>query len=172
MANVGPETPISIWNAELVAIYISAGHDYWTKQGEGRLQHGISELGEVQCVAGMGLRGDRYFGCKPDHKGQVTFLDADVVDAVRERFKLPRLPASVFRRNLIVRGVDLSQWLKQRFVFQGIEFEGSQECHPCDWMNRVVGDGCEAFMQEAFRGGLRARIKTDGVLRVGHAHNG
>ncbi len=166
LANSGPDSVLPDWEAELVAIYTSSGHDYWTRQGEGRLQHGIRGLSEVECVAGLGLRGDRYFGHKPDHKGQVTFLDADVVDAIRVRFELPRLPASVFRRNLIVRGINLSDWVQRRFVFQGIVFEGSEECRPCQWMNRVVADGCEAFMSEAFRGGLRARIKSDGLLKT------
>lgn len=118
-------------------------------------------------VIKKGLRGDRYFGYKPDHRGQVTFLDADVVDKIRERLQLAKLPASIFRRNLIVRGSDLSQWVGKRFRFQGVEFQGSQECRPCQWMDRVVAQGAEACMSEAFRGGLRARIQTNGTLRVG-----
>ncbi|MDB6069857.1 MAG: hypothetical protein JWL81_1028 [Verrucomicrobiales bacterium] len=154
--------------AELVSIYISSGHDYWGRQGEGRFQSGISRVDEVECVAGKGLRGDRYFGYRPDFKGQVTFFDATVVAAVRENFKLPKLPASVFRRNLLVQApdLDLSQWLGKRFRFQGIEFEGSQECKPCYWMDRVVAPGTENFLSPSFRGGLRARILTDGILRA------
>ncbi|MES2925137.1 MAG: MOSC domain-containing protein [Verrucomicrobiota bacterium] len=155
------------WQAELVAIYISPGHDYWGKQGEGRLQNGITALNEVECVAGKGLRGDRYFGYRADYKGQVTFFSAEVVDEVREHFQLPKLPASVFRRNLIVRGVDLRKWVGRRFRFQGVEFEGSQECRPCHWMDRVIAPGGEDFLKGRFRGGLRAKIIGNGFLRVG-----
>ncbi len=154
------------WHARLLRIYISAGHDYWGKQGEGRMQHGITAVNEVECVAGKGLRGDRYFAYRPDFKGQVTFFDAAVVDAIRETFKLPKLPASVFRRNLIVQGVDLQAWMGKRFQFQGIEFEGSQECKPCPWMDRVIADGAQEFLKPKFRGGLRAKILTSGILRV------
>lgn len=161
-----PAQPLPVWTAELHHIFISAGHDYWGKRGEGRLQHGITEVREIECVAGMGLRGDRYFAYRPDFKGQVTFFDMNVVEDVRIQFKLPKLPASVFRRNLIVRGTDLSQWLGKRFLFQGVEFEGCQECKPCHWMDRVVEEGAEQFLKKAFRGGLRARIRTSGVLRV------
>jgi hypothetical protein len=160
-------SPPPPWDAELLQIFISAGHDYWGRQGEGRLQNGITELKEIECVAGMGLRGDRYFGYKPDFKGQVTFFDFAVVEEVRHHFKLPKLPASVFRRNLIVRGVDLQEWGKRRFTFQGIEFEGSQECKPCHWMDRVIADGGEEFLKGKFRGGLRAKILTSGILHVG-----
>ena len=159
------------WTAELVAIYISKGHDYWGRQGEGRLQNGIESLDEVECVAGKGLAGDRYFGYRTDFKGQVTFFDEAVLEEVRTQFKLPRLPGSVFRRNLLVRGLQLGHWLGKRFVLQGIEFEGTQECKPCDWMSRVIADGAEDFMKGQFRGGLRARILTSGTLRVGRHHD-
>jgi len=162
-----PEAEARPWEeARLLEIHISPGHDYWGRKGEGRMQHGITRLDEVECVAGKGLRGDRYFAYRPDFKGQVTFFDAVVADEVRTHFKLPKLPASVFRRNLIVRGADLSKWLGKRFTFQGVVFEGAQECKPCEWMSRVVAPGCEEFLKPKFRGGLRARILTDGILRV------
>lgn len=158
---------VPVWDeVRLLDIFISAGHDYWGKRGEGRMQHGITRVEEVECVAGKGLKGDRYFGYKPDFKGQVTFFDAEVFEEVRAHFKLPKLPASVFRRNLIVQGADLTKWLGKRFVFQGIEFEGAQECKPCEWMSRVIADGAEEFLKPRFRGGLRAKIRTSGVLRV------
>ena len=159
-----PESPE--WKAELRHIFISAGHDYWGRQGEGRMQHGVTSPPEIECVAGMGLRGDRYFGVRPDAKGQVTFFDVAVVEEVRRVFALPKLPASVFRRNLIVAGVTLAQWKYRRFRFQGVEFEGSQECTPCEWMDRVVASGTREFLKENFRGGLRARVVTSGTLRM------
>jgi MOSC domain-containing protein YiiM len=149
-------------------IYISTGHDYWGRQGEGRLQNGILEVAEIECVAGKGLRGDRYFGHRPNYKGQVTFFDLKTVEDVRQLFKLPKLPALVFRRNLVVEGLDLRTCLGKRFVFQGIAFEGCQECKPCHWMDRAVAPGAEDFMKTLFRGGLRARVLEDGMLRVGH----
>jgi Uncharacterized protein conserved in bacteria len=150
----------------LEKIYVSPGHDYWGRQGEGRLQHGIVDVPEVECIEGKGLVGDRYFGYRADYKGQVTFFEQEVVEQIREAFKVPKLPSSVFRRNLIVRGVRLKEWLGKRFVFQGIEFEGCQECRPCHWMSRVVEEGTEAFMKTDFRGGLRAKAITSGTLRV------
>jgi hypothetical protein len=148
-------------------IWISPGNDFRGRHGQERLEHGIQRLREVECVAGMGLRGDRYFGYKPDFKGQVTFLDAGLVQAVRDRFSKPDLSSSVFRRNLVVRGVDLGEWVGRRFCFQGIEFEGSEECKPCYWMDAAVAPGAEVFLKADHRGGLRARILSDGVLRVG-----
>jgi molybdopterin synthase catalytic subunit len=154
------------WQADLLEIWISPGNDFRGRHGQSRLENGIQSLSAVECVAGMGLLGDRYFGCKPDYKGQVTFLDAATVQAVRERFSQPDLSSSVFRRNLIVQGVDLSAWVGKKFRFQGIEFEASEECKPCYWMDEAVAPGVEGFLASSFRGGLRARILSDGVLKV------
>jgi molybdopterin synthase catalytic subunit len=158
------------WQADLLEIWISEGNDFRGRHEKGRLDHGIRGVFEIECVAGMGLRGDRYFGYKPDFKGQVTFFDAAAVQAVREHFSVTDLSSSVFRRNLIVRGIDLGAWKGKRFRFQGIEFEASEECKPCYWMDEVVGPGAEEFLKGNFRGGLRARILTDGILRVKKAY--
>jgi molybdopterin synthase catalytic subunit len=154
------------WKAGLLEIWISPAHDFRGHHGGVRGDHGVSLLDQVECVAGMGLRGDRYFGHKEDFKGQVTFFDADAVQAVRDHFGKPELSGSVFRRNLIVSGVDLSAWVGRKFRFQGIEFEGSEECRPCYWMDEAVGPGAEEFLKPRCRGGLRARILSDGILRA------
>lgn len=150
----------------LEEIWLSDGNDLRGRHGKGRLHHPTRQVKEVECVAGMGLKGDRYFGFKPDFKGQVTFINAETLAAVRETFSLPDLTASAFRRNLVVRGADLSHWLGKRFRFQGVEFEGSEECKPCEWMNETAAPGVEEFLKPDFGGGLRARILTDGRLRV------
>lgn len=162
-----PADGLPEWRAELLEIWISRGNDFRGHHGGPRGQHGIENVPEVECVAGMGLKGDRYFGYKPDFKGQVTFFDADAVQALRDEFQRPDLSAGEFRRNLIVRGIDLSAWVGKRFVFQGIAFEGSEECKPCYWMDEAVAPGAEEFLKSRFRGGLRARILSDGTLRIG-----
>lgn len=148
-------------------IYVSSGHAYWVKRGEETLRHEISRVDRVECVAGRGLSGDRYFGGKPNQKSQVTLMARQAIEEIRIEFGLPDLPASVFRRNLVVDGPPLSELLGERFWIQGVEFEGSQECAPCLWMDRMVADGAKRFMSEHFRGGLRARILSDGILTTG-----
>lgn len=153
-------------SAVLSEIWISGGNDFRGRHGIGRLHHGVQRVAQVEAVAGMGLRGDRYFGYKENYKGQVTFFDAATVAAVQDLFSVPELSAAAFRRNLVVSGVDLSEWLGREFEFQGIRFVGAEECKPCYWMDEAVAPGVEAFLKDGFRGGLRARILTDGVLRA------
>lgn len=156
---------LAVWKADLKEIWISPGNDFRGRHGMERAQNGVIPLMAVECVAGMGLRGDRYFGYKPDYKGQVTFFEADVTDQVKSAFGLEQLCSSVFRRNLMVSGVRLRDWVGRRFVFQGVEFEGTEECKPCYWMDKAVASGVEDFMKIDARGGLRARILSNGTLR-------
>ncbi|MDA8743324.1 MOSC domain-containing protein [Rubripirellula amarantea] len=149
---------------KLTKIIVSPGHDYWVGKGELTLQHGTQSPNEVVCEAGKGLVGDRYYHGRSNRKGQVTFIDEAVINAIRQRFDLAELDDSLFRRNLIVSGADLSTFLGKRFELQGVEFEGSQECRPCDWMDRMIAPGVKEFLQENFRGGLRAKVITSGRL--------
>lgn len=164
-SDAGASSSAPTLDARLLEIIISPGHDYWGRQGQGRLQSGVIQCQEIECVAGKGLRGDRYFGYRENFKGQVTFFDHTVYERIKTLFKLPRLPASIFRRNLIVAGADLGSLIGRQFRFQDVLFEGTQECHPCHWMDRAVADGVEEFMKSEARGGLRARVLTSGLLR-------
>jgi MOSC domain-containing protein YiiM len=60
--------------------------------------------------------------------------------------------------------VDLNTLIGVEFEVQGVRFLGSAECSPCYWMDRAFAPGAEAALKG--RGGLRAKILSDGVLRV------
>ena len=119
----------------------------------------------MKCRAGFGLEGDRFYGYRPGYKGQVTFFKWETLLAAREKFGVPALAPSVFRRNVVVEGIDLDQLLERRFTLGGVEFEGTGEARPCHWMNAVVAPGAEDWLMG--RGGLRAKVLTDVKLSVG-----
>ena len=163
MANFGSGGDMTI-EPLVEAIVVSPGHDYWVKKGEPPLQHGASRVSRAELVAGRGILGDRYAAKPRNHKGQISFIAAEVVDEIRRTFNRPELPVTVFRRNLVVRHLDLAELVGKRFSVQGVEFEGVQECKPCSWMDRMVAEGTRKFMLREFRGGLRAKILSDGVI--------
>jgi MOSC domain-containing protein YiiM len=121
------------------------------------------ELVTVECVAGRGLRDDRYFDFKTDYKGQVTFFSLEVFDELRDALQVQGIPPSAVRRNIFTRDVDLNSLIEQDFEVQGVRFHGTEESRPCDWMNRAIAPGAKEFLKG--RGGLRARILCDGTLR-------
>jgi MOSC domain-containing protein YiiM len=120
------------------------------------------EVATVECVAGRGLRGDRYFDHQENYKGQVTFFSLEVFGELCGALRVQSVSPSRVRRNVFTRDVDLNQLIGKDFEIQGIRFHGTEECRPCYWMNRAVAPGAEEFLRG--RGGLRARILSDGVL--------
>lgn len=144
-------------------LFISTGHNYFGHHGQPAGENPVLEVEQVECVAGEGLRGDRFFGYRPDYKGQVTFFAWEVFEALRNELGLPAVDASALRRNVIIEGVALDRLIGEEFTVQGVSFVGVEECRPCYWMDRALDRGAEAWMKG--RGGLRARIVTNGFLR-------
>jgi len=135
------------WEIELVHLFVSEGHDYLGRHGKESLDHGIEDPDLIECVAGRGIRGDRYFDHKENYKGQITFFDHGVYEAVKREFDLPELAASAFRRNVILKDVPLPELIGKPFALQGLEFEGVEEAAPCYWMNEAAADGVHEFLK-------------------------
>ena len=153
--------------ARLRHIFVSPGHNYFGHHDQPSGTHPIVEVEHVECVAGRGLRGDRFFDFKEDYKGQVTLFSWEVFETLRRERGQPELSPAALRRNLLVEGLDLNVQSGVQFELQGVVLESSGECKPCYWMDQAVAPGAEEFLRSRFRGGLRARILSDGILRVG-----
>jgi MOSC domain-containing protein YiiM len=143
-------------------LFISPGHNFFGHYGQPPGEHSIAAVEQIECVAGHGIRGDRFFDYKPDYKGQITFFAMEVFDALRGELNLPDARLQAARRNAFVRGVDLNTLIGKQFEVQGVCFEGVEESRPCYWMNHALGPGAEEWLRG--RGGLRCRVLTDGAL--------
>jgi MOSC domain-containing protein YiiM len=148
-------------------IFISPGHNYFGHHGRAPDEFPLLEVPQIECVAGRGIRGDRFFDYRADYKGQITFFSAEVFAELLHAFGLTNKSAGALRRNVIVSGIDLNDLIGLDFEMQGVRFLGTAHCKPCYWMDTAIAPGTEKFL--AGRGGLRAGILTDGRIRVGHA---
>ena len=149
---------------KICQLFISPGHNFFGHHGQPAGENPVVEVGEVECVAGSGLVGDRFFGFKENYKGQITFFSGEVFEEICRQLGATGKSPGVTRRNVITAGVDLNSLIGKKFILQGVEFEGVCECSPCYWMDAAIAPGAEAALQG--RGGLRARILTGGKLRV------
>ena len=145
-------------------IFISPGHNFVGRHGQPPGEHATMEVPQVRCIPGRGLEGDRYFDFKDDYKGQVTFFARETYESICAQFGVHDKQPGVFRRNIITGGLDLNALIGMEFELQGVRFLGTQESAPCHWMNTAFAEGAEEALKG--RGGLRAKILTDGVLRV------
>jgi MOSC domain-containing protein YiiM len=149
-------------------IFTSPEHNYFGHHGRPPGEAPFLETPAIECIAGRGIRGDRFFDYKDDYQGQVTFFSREVFDELGRELGLTNKSPGVLRRNVIVSGVDLNELIGVEFELQGVPFRGSQHCKPCDWMNLAFGPGAEPFLRPG-KGGLRARILSDGRISVGDA---
>ena len=154
---------IELDNTIIHNIFISEDHNFYGHHEKVPGTNPMVEVDEVICEAGKGIVGDRFHNYKEDYKGQITFFSLEVYNDISEMFAMEDLSPSAFRRNVIISGIDLNSLIDNEFKLQGINFLGTQEAAPCYWMNEAIAEGAEEAMKG--RGGLRAKILTNGRLR-------
>ena len=69
------------------------------------------------------------------------------------------------RRNVVVRGVDVNALVGRTFRIGELRCEGRRLCEPCAHLDRL--NAADVLRPLVHRGGLRADILADGVVRVG-----
>jgi MOSC domain-containing protein YiiM len=147
---------------EICHLFISPGHNFFGHHGREPDSYPPIEVESIECVAGHGIRHDRFFDYRDDYKGQITFFSLEVFHNLCATLQLDNGDPALTRRNVLTRGVDLNGLIGQEFEVQGVRFRGTGECRPCYWMDQALRAGAEQFLKG--HGGLRARILTTGVV--------
>jgi hypothetical protein len=125
-------------------------------------------VAEVEARAQRGLVEDRYFeGCgtfsdaEPRGPGrEITLIESEVLAELA-------LSAAEARRNVVTVGVRLNELVGLKFRIGEVLIEGIRLCPPCTHLDQVTGK--QLFKPLADRGGLRANILNDGIIRVDDA---
>jgi MOSC domain-containing protein YiiM len=148
-------------------IFISPGHNYFGHHGRTPDDYPLIEVPSIECVAGHGIRGDRFYDYRDNYKGQITFFSFEVFERLASHFDLANKSAGAVRRNVIVSGVDLNDLIGEEFSIQGVRLLGTGHCRPCYWLDQAIRPGAEKFLEG--NGGLRAQILSDGAIAIGDA---
>ncbi len=126
---------------------------------------------EVEAVPGAGLAGDRYFlkqgtFFKPEPDFELTLIEAEAIEAAAREYKVTLSPGDA-RRNLVTRGVPLNHLVGRDFLIGNVKVHGIRLCEPCGHLEALTGVPVIKALRH--RGGLRAQILSQGVIRVGDA---
>jgi MOSC domain-containing protein YiiM len=148
-------------------LFISPGHNYFGHHGREADDYPLEEVESIECVAGRGIRGDRFYDYQQDYKGQITFFSEEIFEGLCAAFPQVHKSPGVLRRNVIVADVDLHSLIGETFELQGVRLSGTSHCAPCHWLDQAFAPGTEAWLRG--NGGLRAQILTDGWIRTGVA---
>jgi MOSC domain-containing protein YiiM len=129
----------------------------------------MQEVGEVQAIPGVGLKGDRYalkLGTfyKPEPDFELTLIEAEAIEAIRIEYKVELAPGEL-RRNLVTRGVPLNHLVGREFRIGEVHIRGIRLCEPCNHLEALTQRPVVIPLRH--RGGLRDQILTEGTIRVG-----
>jgi len=130
----------------------------------------MDRIESVRAVAGRGLEGDRYFlraGTYSRKEGpdrEITLIETEALEALARDYALT-LDASETRRNVATRDAALNHLVGRTFRVGEATVRGLRLCEPCGHMERLCGKRVRPGL--VHRGGLRAEILADGVIRVG-----
>ncbi|MQA98729.1 MAG: MOSC domain-containing protein [Actinobacteria bacterium] len=133
---------------------------------EGRME----SVAEVKALTDRGLEGDRYFTSTgtfskksyPDRN--ITLIEAEAVEAANAEDGV-ELDYGEPRRNVVTRGVPLNHLVEKEFTVGEVRLRGIKLCEPCGHLEGLTRRGVKDSL--IHRGGLRAEILSDGMIRAG-----
>jgi MOSC domain-containing protein YiiM len=125
---------------------------------------------EVRAIPGKGLEGDRYhnqtgtYSKKPGPDREITLITLEALEALRRDYGIALEPNET-RRNIVTRGVPLNFLVGREFTVGAVGLRGIRLCEPCGHLEELTKEGIRAGL--VHRGGLRAQILHEGVIRPG-----
>ncbi len=127
-------------------------------------------LEEARLVPDLGIEGDRHFerasAGRQGPDAAVTLIEMEAVEAARRDYEL-ELDESETRRSVVTRGISLNHLVGRTFRIGEVRCVGTELCEPCGHLQKLTRDGVLRAL--IHRGGLRARILDEGVIRPGDA---
>jgi MOSC domain-containing protein YiiM len=132
----------------------------------------LVSIAEVRAVPGRGLEGDRYFlACGsfsrwPGTGRAVSLIAEEALEAVHAEHGID-LREGRSRRNLVTSGLILADLQDRTFRIGTAVFRGVRPCAPCQYLERITEAGVFDALKD--RGGFRADVIEEGVLRIGDA---
>ncbi|MDQ6624371.1 MAG: molybdenum cofactor biosysynthesis protein, partial [Verrucomicrobiota bacterium] len=96
-------------------LFISSGHNFFGHHGRPADDYPIEEVERIECGAGHGIRGDRFYDFKDNYRGQITFFATEIFEELCAQFPETKKSPAVLRRNVLVAGVDLNTLIGEEF---------------------------------------------------------
>jgi MOSC domain-containing protein YiiM len=129
----------------------------------------MQSVSEARAVPGKGLEGDRYFlrkgtFSKPEPDRELTLIEAEAIEAMKRELDVD-YGLGDSRRNVVTRGVPLNHLVGKEFWMGEVRARGLRLCEPCSHLQKLSHE--KVLPGLVHRGGLRAQILTEGMIRVG-----
>ncbi|HTF81816.1 MAG TPA: MOSC domain-containing protein [Cytophagales bacterium] len=157
--NLNPESPLQ----KLMDTLPQQGKVCWIGIRPARGEDLVS-LQQVEALQNKGLKDDHYSKKLLPGKRQVTLIQQEHLHAVASIMQTDLLSPNLFRRNIVVSGINLLSLKGKTFRVGTALLEYTGECHPCSRMEQNLGAGGYNAMRG--HGGITARIVEGGMIQV------
>ena len=134
----------------------------------------MQSVSEARAVPGRGLEGDRYFFrqgsfYKPQPDCELTLIEVEAIEAMKRELHID-YGLGDSRRNVVTRGVPLNHLVDKDFWIGDVKARGLKLCEPCSHLQKLSHE--KVLPGLVHRGGLRAQILSEGIIRVGETIKG
>jgi MOSC domain-containing protein YiiM len=153
-----PQREAIMWSGTVESIYIASAAKEPTRA-----------VDQVQAIPGVGLEGDRYAlrqgtFSKPEPDYELTLIEVEAIEALQREYNFTLTPGEA-RRNVVTRSVPLNHLVGSDFRIGEVKIRGLRLCEPCSHLEALTGH--PVIRGLSHRGGLRAQILSQGIIRVG-----
>ena len=124
----------------------------------------VLEQSCVHAVIDQGLDGDKA-GNRPGGKRQVTLIQAEYLEVVRELLPNVEVNFAALRRNIAISGINLNALKDCTIQLGQATLLVTGFCHPCSKLEAQLGHG--VFNALRGHGGLTAKVIQSGDIKCG-----
>ena len=112
-----------------------------------------------------GIINDRYYNHYKNKKEQVTLINREEIDDFNKNTG-KKIDYKDFRRNIIISGINLSQYINKKIIIQNVILNIYELCQPCNYLQKKLGIS-NLIKMLVNKSGVRAEIVSSGFISVG-----
>jgi MOSC domain-containing protein YiiM len=149
--------------AELLDNFVQTGEVKWIGVRPAKGEPVVAVLETTVQIGG--LLNDHYNTGNPDKKRQVTVIQHEHLLAVASFLGKENIDPSLFRRNIVIKGINLHALTGKQFRIGEAVLEITGYCYPCNRMEKTLGNSGYNAMRG--HGGFNCRVLKEGKVRIG-----
>ena len=136
-----------------------------------RMSAPMKQVEQFIALAGRGIEGDRYFlgtgtySKKPEPGRQVTLIESEVLEALKDRFGITVKPEES-RRNVLTRGIEINDLIGTEFFVGAVRLRAHRITQPCRYLENLL-DQPGLYEKLWDDGGISCEILSEGIIKEG-----
>ena len=131
----------------------------------------MQKVEQFNAITGRGIEGDRYFlgtgtySKKPGPGRQITLIQSEVLESLRDKFQIKVEPEES-RRNVLTRDIEINELIGFEFFVGTVRLQAHRITQPCLYLEKLL-DQPGLYKELWDNGGISCEILSDGTIKEG-----